>query len=614
MDRPASDAVPDEAAQARDAIRRHLEQGAPWDACDAFRVAIARHPNDASLLCNGALAHARAGAAREAHALIDRALALTPPPALLVELRSLRGRLGKDAVHRARDAGVAATLARGARDEYLAAYAIGHDPYPGINAATLSLFTGEPERAHALASQVLNDLSRTGLNSAWDLATAGEAELLAGDPERARVRYADAVALAPHDGGSIATMRRQLKLIARAMPQAAALLSTLRAPDVVAFAGHMIDAPDRAEPRFPSALVPAVEAALRAHVARWHAPVVFGSAACGADLLVLDAALEAGAEVNVVLPFDRADFVRTSVAPGGDEWVARFDRVLARASRIVAAAEGDHLGDDALFAHAARQVEGLAVLRAAQLETAPTMLCVLDPASDSAPGGTLESFGRWRRNLGTPQVVDLRALRASANLETTVAPSSRHAGLSGRGDPVARRTLKSMLFADIAGYGRLPDALVPQVQQRFWSIAAHALANARTAPRFANTWGDGLYVVFDAPGDGAAFALSLAEAMSGEAWTGVGLPGTGAVRIALHAGAVYVGHDPIVGRDNYFGASVTRTARIEPITPPGSVYASEAFAASLAAEGGADYLLEYVGRLDLAKGYGESRIYRVGRP
>jgi len=77
---------------------------------------------------------------------------------------------------------------------------------------------------------------------------------------------------------------------------------------------------------------------------------------------------------------------------------------------------------------------------------------------------------------------------------------------------------------------------------------------------------------------------------------------------------VYVGHDPIVGRDNYFGASVTRTARIEPITPPGSVYASEAFAASLAAEGGADYLLEYVGRLDLAKGYGESRIYRVGRP
>ncbi|HVH18212.1 MAG TPA: tetratricopeptide repeat-containing protein, partial [Myxococcota bacterium] len=133
MERPASDAVPDDAAQARDAIRRHLEQGAPWNACDAFRAAIARHPNDASLLWNGALAHARAGAAHEAHSLIDRALALTPPPALLVELRSLRGRLGKDAVHRARDACVAATLARGARDEYLAAYAIGHDPYPGIN-------------------------------------------------------------------------------------------------------------------------------------------------------------------------------------------------------------------------------------------------------------------------------------------------------------------------------------------------------------------------------------------------------------------------------------------------------------------------------------------------
>ena len=41
------------------------------------------------------------------------------------------------------------------------------------------------------------------------------------------------------------------------------------------------------------------------------------------------------------------------------------------------------------------------------------------------------------------------------------------------------------------------------------------------------------------------------------------------------------------------------------------VYASEAFAASLAATGQAAYSLEYVGRLALAKGYGESRIYRL---
>jgi hypothetical protein len=43
------------------------------------------------------------------------------------------------------------------------------------------------------------------------------------------------------------------------------------------------------------------------------------------------------------------------------------------------------------------------------------------------------------------------------------------------------------------------------------------------------------------------------------------------------------------------------------------VYASEAFAATLAAGGSYDFLLEYIGTLQLAKAYGESRIYRLDR-
>jgi len=66
-------------------------------------------------------------------------------------------------------------------------------------------------------------------------------------------------------------------------------------------------------------------------------------------------------------------------------------------------------------------------------------------------------------------------------------------------------------------------------------------------------------------------------------------------------------------RDSHFGSNVTRAARIEPVTPPGMVYASEAFAATLAATGEQAFALEYIGKLPLAKGYGESRIYRVDR-
>ena len=43
-------------------IRDALARGAPWDACDAFRAAIAALPSDPELLYCGALAHARAGA------------------------------------------------------------------------------------------------------------------------------------------------------------------------------------------------------------------------------------------------------------------------------------------------------------------------------------------------------------------------------------------------------------------------------------------------------------------------------------------------------------------------------------------------------------------------
>ena len=96
-------------------------------------------------------------------------------------------------------------------------------------------------------------------------------------------------------------------------------------------------------------------------------------------------------------------------------------------------------------------------------------------------------------------------------------------------------------------------------------------------------------------------------------WKAAGLSDTSQIRIALHAGPVFRGFDPIMGRDGYFGASVTRTARIEPVTPPGMVYASEAFAATLTASGPTGCALEYVGMLALAKGYGESRIYRLDR-
>jgi class 3 adenylate cyclase len=169
------------------------------------------------------------------------------------------------------------------------------------------------------------------------------------------------------------------------------------------------------------------------------------------------------------------------------------------------------------------------------------------------------------------------------------------------------------MFADFAGFSRVQDAFAPRFHERFLDLGARAIAQSRTRPLDAKTWGDALYVVFDTAEDAADFALRFLDSTLDGDWSDAGMPGTSRIRIALHAGPVYRGYDPVMQRDDYFGSSVTRAARIEPIAQPGTVYASEAFAATLASGRERRFTLEYVGRVPLAKAYGESTIYRLDR-
>jgi len=547
----------------------------------------------------------------------------TTSTALRADIASLRGRLLKDAFGRAPDALQASTYVARARDHYLAAYAIERNSFPGINAASLSLLCGDVDGARRLAREVAHSIVTRAASQldCWDIATLAEAHLVLGDTDAAASAYSTAFRMAERNAGVIATIRRQLVLLSRVLPSARAMLELVKPADVIAFAGHMVDLPGRLAPRFPVRLVPQVQAAIRDEFARFREPVVFTSAACGSDLLLIEAALAHNAEVNIVLPFDRDDFIRTSVAVGGDEWIARFDDALARAHRVVMATEEGYLGDEALFTHAAMLVEGLAMLRATQLQASPTLLCLLDPAEASRTGGTRESMERWTRQVDAPRVIDLRKIRErAADVPLQAAPnkpsSSASAALTVPAVDAAKRphrALKTMLFADFAGYSRLHDAFAPLFQARFLEIGAALIASAKSKPLEAKTWGDAVYAVFESPHEGADFALRFLERMLQVDWTAAGLASTSQVRIALHAGPVFCGFDPVMGRDSHFGSSVTRAARIEPVTPPGMVYASEAFAATLAATGQTDFTLEYIGKLPLAKAYGESRIYRVER-
>ena len=130
---------------------------------------------------------------------------------------------------------------------------------------------------------------------------------------------------------------------------------------------------------------------------------------------------------------------------------------------------------------------------------------------------------------------------------------------------------------------------------------------------YRNTWGDGLYVVLTGAEEAAACALELQDAVAGIDLAARGLPDHLALRLGSHLGPVFPVHDPVLGRDSFMGSHVSRTARIEPVTPPGAVFVTEPFAAALELAG-SSFACDYVGHLPVAKQFGRLRMYRLRRP
>src|SRR5665213_2681044 len=87
-----------------------------------------------------------------------------------------------------------------------------------------------------------------------------------------------------------------------------------------------------------------------------------------------------------------------------------------------------------------------------------------------------------------------------------------------------------------------------------------------------NTWGDALYVVLRDASRAAACALELQEAMSAIDLSAARLPAHLALRLGAHVGPVFPIVDPVLRLPAYMGSHVSRTARIEPVTPAAAVY------------------------------------------
>jgi hypothetical protein len=96
---------------------------------------------------------------------------------------------------------------------------------------------------------------------------------------------------------------------------------------VVAVAGRRIDAPGASVVRFPRSAEQAVRARIGAALRECSARVVVAAAACGADLLALEAAADLGLHRRVVLPQGVRRFRAGSVIDRPGDWGQRFDAI-----------------------------------------------------------------------------------------------------------------------------------------------------------------------------------------------------------------------------------------------------------------------------------------------
>jgi class 3 adenylate cyclase len=476
---------------------------------------------------------------------------------------------------------------------------------------------GGDRRAEAarLARRALEALDRDARESARSRIERAKALAMLGEIDAARRAYRAATEQdAPlHELGAA---RREARLLAQAQGiPASSFDDCFPRLQLIAFSGHM-------PARLPVHAEERVRARLEERLAQLGARVGFSSAAAGADLLFVEALTRRGASAHVVLPWTRDAFVHSSVAPFGPAWVERFERALAGAASLRILGEPHEPSSAVGFEYANEVMAGLARLTARALDLDLTPLAVWDELPGGA-GGTATFVDFWRRRGIATEIVGIADL---ATEESRSADAGSREPSAGDGTaPGFRQQVKAVLFADIVGYSRLPEALIPVFVREFKGRISRLLAESPHAPTAVSTWGDALHFVFDDVSSAGLFTLDLIDEIAHTDWASLGLawdahPGSSreanplSLRAALHAGPVFQHFEPIVRQPSYTGAHVTLAARIEPIVEPGEIFASEAFAALAAVASVPGLACDFVGTLPLAKNHGlDLRVYRLRR-
>lgn len=539
----------DGARQTIDEIRARMRAGNALSANDLAARALDRGGASPTLRYLYLQSLAASGSP---HRALQRYEALAPPEGMRNEdWRALRGRLHKDLALLGDDV---QTNLRLAAAHYTDAWNRSGGAFSGINAATTSLLSGQHRRAQRLARAVraLTEQPAPADERAryYHWVSAAEAKAVLGDLDGCRAELAAADPLLRGDLVTRGRTRAQLRRVLEARGEDPGVLDALAMPMVYLLA------PARA---YPEAVAPELAAQLR------DSPVyaLLGEAAdrTAVPVSVLARLLDAGVRLHL-LDLRRASELPEPLA-GRVESVVRCRGFLDRERGW-------------LQRHAQRQLYGLAMLNARALD--------VDLRRLRAGGSALAR--RW--------VIDA----------PPVPPRQRGLG---------RRRMVGLVFSDMVGFAGLGDAEIQQYWARVVPALARHLAPLRRQILLQQTWGDALHLV---TGDARSAALATEAMLRTVRDLRPQLSGRLSqleIRVGAHFAPAWHGTDAIERVRTFYGTQLSFTARVEPVTPPGTTYVTEAFAAELAVSAPGEFHVEYAGEIALAKRFGSYRIYSLRR-
>jgi class 3 adenylate cyclase len=468
--------------------------------------------------------------------------------------------------------------------------------YSAINAATLYMLSGSASSARALAERAIELANKDSGPRFFPLATLSEAYLLLGKPIAASEAIREAATYNQNNLLTRARMNRQLRLVCSYMNIDAKIVDPMLPETVLHYCGHIFDGHRPLDTQAESELQQRIDRVLEDN----HCVIAYGSLAAGADILFAETVLKQGGELNVWLPFAVDAFCDISVRPAGEQWVERFHRCLAEANLVSFATESDFLGEDGLFKYCAEIAMGMAVMRASSLQAKVMQVAIWDRVVSDQQSSTYSNISKWQSLGHRAEIIDSPVHLAQAVVREF-----------GQHHPALRREPHAILFADVRGFSKLGDSGVLWYFNELHPVLAAVIDRYRDDVQHVDTWGDAIFLVARKASTVAHIAAELNDAMATLDQTALALDEPLMLRIGLHYGPVYKLHDHLAQTVTYASTDVTKTARIEPVTPPGEIFGTEPFVAMLELEGERWARFRYAGTIQSAKGYGAFRMFHV---